>query len=116
MTFLYLLNSVEQLIKNISTFSYDRSSIQQDKLDLAQKTRASIFPWRGQFSPELVELILEKYASSNSVVLDPFVGSGTTLFEAARKGLACYGAEINPSAVEMARTSHFINIEPLERK
>lgn len=116
MTFLYLLNSVEQLIENISTFSYDRSSIQQDKLDLDKKTRSSVFPWRGQFSPGLIELILEEYASSNSVVLDPFVGSGTTVFESARKGLACYGAEINPSAVEMARTSHFINTEPLERK
>ena len=56
------------------------------------------------------------YGQDTSVILDPFVGSGTTLFEASRKGLRCYGAEINPSAVEMARTAHFVNLSPTERK
>ena len=46
---------------------------------------------------------------------DPFVGSGTTLFKSARKGLACYAAEINPSAIEMAKTINFVHVSSGKR-
>jgi DNA methylase len=108
--------SVTQLLEIFEHVPCDRTSIPQESLDLANKFRTSLFPWRGQFSPELVELFLNKYSLDTSVILDPFVGSGTTLFEASRKSLACYGAEINPSAVEMARTAHFVSLSPTERK
>ncbi len=108
--------SLTKLLEEIESIPYNRKSIPQESLDLANKFRTSLFPWRGQFSPELVELFLKKYSQDTSVILDPFVGSGTTLFEAARRGLACYAAEINPSAIEMARTSHFINLPLAERK
>ncbi|GBE91183.1 site-specific DNA methyltransferase [Nostoc cycadae WK-1] len=89
--------------------------IKQEDLDLDSKTRTSFFSWRGQFSPQLVEVLLNAYAHTDSVILDPFAGSGTTLFESARKKLACYAAEINPSAVEMANTAHFTNLSSLQR-
>lgn len=38
------------------------------------------------------------------------------MFEATRKALECYGAEINPSAVEMARTVYFAALHPIKRK
>jgi methylase of polypeptide subunit release factors len=76
----------------------------------------SLFPWRGQFSPELIEILLQHYAKSCGSVVDPFVGSGTALFEAARTGLRSFGAEINPAAVEMASTAHFINLRIAQRK
>ena len=92
----------------------DRESIPQQRLDLANKLRTSLFPLRGQFSPELVALFLDRYAKDTAVVLDPFVGSGTTLFECARKGITSFAAEINPSAVVMASTAHFVNVRPSE--
>jgi DNA modification methylase len=108
--------SLTKFIEEIEDMPIDRQSIPQENLDLANKFRTSIFPWRGQFSPELVELLLRKYAKDTSVVLDPFVGSGTTLFEASARKLACYGVEINPSAIEMAKTAHFTNVPLIERK
>jgi SAM-dependent methyltransferase len=105
-----LYTSVAQVIEEIDNMPLDLQSIPQESLDLANKLRTSMFPWRGQFSPELVELFLEKYAKDTSVILDPFVGMGTTLLETSAKGIACYGAEINPSAIEMAKTVHFANI------
>ena len=78
--------SLTKLLEEIESIPYDRKSIPQESLDLANKFRTSLFPWRGQFSPELVELFLRKYSQDTSVILDPFVGSGTTLFEAARRG------------------------------
>lgn len=107
---------IAKVLEEINNTPYDRKSVAQEKLDLVNKTRSSMFPWRGQFSPELIEIFLEIYSHEATVVLDPFVGSGTTLFEASAKGLTCYGAEINPSAVEMARSVHFTNIPIAERK
>jgi SAM-dependent methyltransferase len=104
------------LLREVESTPLDRTSLPQESLDLANKFRTSIFPWRGQFSPELVELFLKQYSQDTSVILDPFVGSGTTLFEASRKGLACYAAEINPSAIEMARTCQFVNLPLTDRK
>src|SRR5712692_8292006 len=109
-------NLVAKLLEKIDSAPYDGKSIPQESLDLANKFRTSIFPWRGQFSPELIELFLNKYGQDSSVILDPFAGSGTTLFEAARKGFVCYTAEINPSAIEMAKTVHFTNLPLADRK
>jgi len=104
------------LLSEFDHFPVDHSSIPQARLDLVNRYRTSLFPWRGQFSPEFIELMLTEYTSSDSVVADPFVGSGTTLFEAARKSLTCFGAEINPAAVVMARTVRFVNLELFERE
>jgi len=83
--------------------------IPQEKLDIIEKTRANLFVWRGQFSPQLIETILSFYCPSNSVILDPFVGSGTVLLEASYLSLEAYGFEINPAAYIMSRTCEFIN-------
>ena len=83
--------------------------IPQEKLDIIEKTRANLFAWRGQFSPQLIETILTYYCPSNSVILDPFVGSGTVLLEASYLSLEAYGFEINPAAYIMSLTYKFIN-------
>ncbi len=111
-----LTDTVEALVKAIDDIPYDRDSIPQENLDLANKFRSSLLPWRGQFSPELVEIFLNAYSETTDIIFDPFVGSGTTLFEAARRGLRGYGAEINPAAVEMSKTAQFATFTPKERK
>lgn len=55
--------------------------IPQALLDIEEKTRSNLFAWRGQFSPQLIEILLSAYCPPDSVVLDPFAGSGTVLFE-----------------------------------
>ena len=81
----------------------DRDSMPQDRLDISQRVRTNPLPWTGQFSPQLVEELLRTYASRGALILDPFVGSGTLLGEAARLGLAATGSDINPAAVALAR-------------
>jgi hypothetical protein len=92
------------------------SEIPQQALDLANRTRTNPFPWRGQFSPGLVELLLKTYARRESRVLDPFAGIGTTLVGAARNNLASIGTEINPAAVTMAGSVVFIPSRLDERR
>lgn len=110
------MNSLDGLIREITSFPIDRNFVPQEKLDIKERERKSLYPWRGQFSPELVDLFLDIYAQGNTIVLDPFVGSGTTLFEAAGRGLECYGAEINPAAVQLANIAGFSNVDEKIRK
>ena len=59
--------------------------------------------WKGQFSPELVEAILQQRYSTCHRLIDPFAGSGTVLAEAARLNKAATGAELNPAAYLLSR-------------
>lgn len=88
----------------------------QSDLNIENKIRSNLFAWNGQFSPQFVEILLNKYSDSMDVVFDPFLGSGTTLYEAARKGISAFGVELNPSAYYMARIYQLINVRLDERK
>ncbi len=83
--------------------------IPQELLDIEDKNRSNLFTWRGQFSPQLIECLLKYYCPTNSIVLDPFAGSGTVLFEAASMGFPAYGFEINPSAWSFCKLYEFAN-------
>lgn len=87
----------------------DRTEIDQALLNIERKERSNPLPWNGQFSPQLVETLLKKYASDGQRVLDPFIGSGTLLFEAASRKLAACGADINPAACYLARSYTLAN-------
>ena len=93
----------------------DRESIAQSSLDVAKRVRTNPFPWTGQFSPQFAEALLLAYGPAGGVVLDPFVGSGTSLFEAARRGLAACGADLNPAAVALARVYELVNFARRDR-
>ena len=64
-----------------------------------------MFNWRGQFTPQFVDYILEEFATEASAVVDPFCGSGTVLLEAASRDIPAYGIELNPAAYAMAKFS-----------
>ena len=94
----------------------NRQEIPQELLDIADKKRTNPLPWKGQFSPQLIEAILNKYTDKNSVIFDPFLGSGTVLYEAGRLGIEAYGTEINPAAFTLANIYKFINLSQTQRK
>lgn len=90
--------------------------ISQALLNIEDKNRANLFAWRGQFSPQLIECLLDAYCPPDAVVLDPFAGSGTVLYEAAAMGLFAYGFEINPSAWSFSKLYEFANVPFDERE
>lgn len=87
----------------------------QALLNVEERTRTSLFPWKGQFSPQLVQFLLTAHASSHDRVLDPFCGSGTVLAECAAKGLPCTGFDINPGAFLFSAMHGFCNLSQAER-
>lgn len=53
-----------------------------------------LHPYLGKFIPQLVEIFLRHYFEPGQRVLDPFVGSGTTLVEANILGIHSVGIDI----------------------
>ena len=90
--------------------------LDQAHLDIDDKKRANLLAWRGQFSPQFVQAILENYADQDDVVLDPFVGSGTVLVESAHLGHEAFGYEVNPAAELLAKVYTFASYSRKERK
>lgn len=89
--------------------------LSQDKLNVTAKKRSNLFNWRGQFTPEFVEYILQSFTKLGDFVLDPFSGSGTVLQEAARIDLRATGIEINPAAYAMSKFFTFCNLSFKDR-
>lgn len=87
----------------------------QTILNIKEKSRSNLFTWRGQFSPQLIESLLRTYCPDGATILDPFAGSGTTLYEAGCLEMPAYGFELNPAAWILSRVYQFINITKEER-
>ena len=102
-------------IVSFESIPIDRTIIPQGELNIENKKRSNLFAWNGQFSPQFVEVLLNNFAIKNDVIIDPFVGSGTTLCESARQGLKAYGTELNASAYYMAKTYELANRTSRER-
>jgi SAM-dependent methyltransferase len=93
--------SMKQALQRIPLNTTD---IDRALLNIECKERSNPLPWNGQFSPQLVEILLSRYARGTGCVLDPFAGSGTILLEAASRHIEAIGADINPAACYLART------------
>ena len=57
--------------------------------------------YRGNWSPYIPRNIIKKYSKENDLVLDPFVGGGTTLIECWLLGRNGIGVDISPHAISI---------------
>lgn len=62
------------------------------------------YRYPARFSPEFARAVIEKFSKPGDLVLDPFVGGGTTLVEARALGRLSIGADRSNLAVFAART------------
>ncbi|MCL2228537.1 MAG: methyltransferase domain-containing protein [Firmicutes bacterium] len=67
--------------------------------------------YRGNFSPYVAKNIILRYSKENDLVLDMFVGGGTTLIECKLNNRNAIGIDINPKAVEL--TTNKLNFDSL---
>lgn len=96
--------------RNLERIEWDFQSAQLDVL-------SAIHPYPARFINEVPRTLIEEIGCpKNTMVLDPFCGSGTTLVEAQRKGLSSIGIDLNPiacliSKVKVSRISeNFLSV------
>ncbi len=67
------------------------------QLPQALRTRHThgIHPYLGKYPPQLAEVFLRKFFRPGQVVIDPFVGSGTTLIQANELGIESRGYDVS---------------------
>jgi DNA modification methylase len=68
----------------------------------AQELTHGFHGYAARFHPLLVRHLLDG-TSAGQTLLDPFVGSGTTLVEGVTRGLRTLGVDVNPLAVALSR-------------
>lgn len=56
----------------------------------------SLHKYPAKFFPELPRWFIKKYSKKNSLIIDPFMGSGTTNVEALLSGRNSYGIDVDP--------------------
>jgi DNA methylase len=74
---------------------------------LAERERTKhvnrLHPYLGKFIPQLVEWFLNRYFKKGDWILDPFLGSGTTLVQANEMGMASIGVDVSEFNCHIAR-------------
>ncbi|MBU2578251.1 site-specific DNA-methyltransferase [Patescibacteria group bacterium] len=75
--------------------------------DLAERERTKhvnrLHPYLGKFIPQLVEWFLQRYFKKGDWILDPFMGSGTTLVQANEMGMASIGVDVSEFNCHIAK-------------
>lgn len=68
-----------------------------------------LHPYLGKFIPQLVEFYLKTYFNEGDWILDPFMGSGTTLVEANEQNISCTGIDISEfnCMISMAKMENY---------
>jgi DNA modification methylase len=56
--------------------------------------------YHGNFIPQIPNQLIRRYTKKDEVVFEPFMGSGTTLFECENLNRKYVGFDINPQIVE----------------
>jgi DNA modification methylase len=82
-----------------------------DRLASAAKSRLPVdglthefYRYPARFSPEFARTAIKSFTEPGDLVLDPFMGSGTTLVESFSLGRSAIGTDINPLSVFIARS------------
>jgi hypothetical protein len=92
---------------------YDMTTVGQETIEAVTAAALDRAPVNGathrfyrypaRFSPQFARAVIEGFTSPGDLVLDPFVGGGTTAVEALRAGRRCIGSDINELALFVSK-------------
>ncbi len=102
--------------KNIKTFGIDLSFADVPEFQRTKHVHR-LHPYLGKFIPQLVEVFLKKFFKPGQMILDPFLGSGTTLIEANLLNMPSVGIELSEFSFLIAKVkTQKYDIELLEKE
>lgn len=87
-----------------------RSALERSYVSLGSRRTSSVhefYRYPARFSPTFARSVIDAFSRPGQIVLDPFVGGGTTIVEARLAGRVSIGADLNELAtfVSQAKTS-----------
>lgn len=93
------------MVDRINTNFIHKDTGISNAVDTINMPRHRWYYYKEGFSPTLVENAINEYGlNSNSIILDPFNGSGTVTLTAAKRNIKSQGIEINPFTSFLAKT------------
>jgi len=73
----------------------------------------NLYPYKGKFYPRVVRTLINAFKlNSDSLILDPFNGSGTTTHEASLMGIRSVGIDVTPMGIVLSQLKNdllFVN-------
>jgi len=93
----------EDEVKALKWFIKEQESLEKGKTTVWSMSRANVAEYvhPTQKPAELAITAIINSSKNGEVVLDTFLGSGTTLIGAEKTGRACYGMELDPKYVDV---------------
>lgn len=92
-------NDIDNIKKRLNSVDWNFTDVS------VKRDIHSIHPYPAKFIPQIPYTLMKILGvPENTVVLDPFCGSGTTLVEAQRMGIDSYGVDLNPIACLLSKT------------
>lgn len=90
--------------KRANTKSFFDNQLIFTKLESVNNPKSihGIYPYRGKISAIDAQQIIKQF-SKKGILLDPFCGSGTIIFEGQQHGLKVIGCDMNPLAVILSK-------------
>ena len=64
------------------------------------KTNGHTYDYHGNYIPQIAQQLYERYTKHGDIILDLFLGSGTSAIEAVNMGRRCIGVELKEDMVE----------------
>jgi DNA modification methylase len=102
--------------KNIKTFGIDLSFANVPEFQRTKHVHR-LHPYLGKFIPQLVEVFLKNFFRPGQMILDPFLGSGTTLIEANLLNIPSVGIELSEFSFLIAKVkTQKYDVELLEKE
>jgi len=97
-------------VRTTSKSAFYADVVRRKDWDFSELTRSetterthAYHKYPAKFIPQLARALISEYSVSDSLIWDPFCGSGTLNTEALRTGRASIGTDINPVAVLISR-------------
>lgn len=101
--FMFLLSKDERYKYNVEAVTGPNGRRTRSVWDVKTQSYPEASGHFATFPPSLVEPCIQLSSDPGDIVLDPFLGSGTTALVAATLGRRFVGIELNPDYVELSR-------------
>lgn len=85
------------------TRKYNFRSLMREEIPKMDYLSHNIHPYTAKLIPQIPRYFMKKYMARNSLIFDPFCGSGTSLLEAICQKGDAVGIDLNPLAVLISR-------------